>query len=160
MNKTSLLASACLLAMVAATGCTTNPPETGGRSSVAERGTPALDCRMTFSLTGWSLLYKHAEGTGMVTCENGQSLPVSITVKGGGLTAGKWHVDNGSGTFTDVHRITDVLGRYVQGGAHAGVVRSGSAQVLSKGTVSLALAGSGEGVDLGVDVGAFTISRR
>jgi hypothetical protein len=160
MNKLALLGSAGLLAVLAASGCSTTPAETGGQSSVAERGAAELDCTMTFSLTGWAVLYKHADGVGTVTCENGQSLPVKITVKGGGLTAGKWHVDNGKGTFTDVHTISDVLGRYVQGGAHAGLVKSGSAQVLSKGTVSLALAGSGEGIDLGIDVGSFTISRR
>jgi len=62
--------------------------------------------------------------------------------------------------FSDVHQISDVLGDYAQGGAHAGVVKSASGQVLTKGTVSLALAGTGEGVNLGVDVGKFTISRR
>lgn len=160
MNKLTLLSSLGLVAAMAAAGCSTTPAETGGNSSVAERGSPELDCKMTFSLTGWAVLYKHADGVGTVTCENGQSLPVKITVKGGGLTAGKWHVDNGKGSFTDVHTIGDVLGRYAQGGAHAGIVKSGSAQVLTKGTVSLALAGSGEGVDLGVDVGSFTISRR
>ena len=160
MNKLTVLGSLGLVAAMAAAGCATTPAETGGNSSVAERGSPELDCKMTFSLTGWAVLYKHADGVGTVTCENGQSLPVKITVKGGGLTAGKWHVDNGKGSFTDVHTIGDVLGRYAQGGAHAGVVKSGSAQVLTKGTVSLALAGSGEGVDLGVDVGSFTISRR
>jgi hypothetical protein len=160
MKKLTLLGSVGLLAVLATAGCSPTPPETGGQSSVAERGAAELDCRMTFSLTGWAVLYKHADGVGTVTCENGQSLPVKITVKGGGLTAGKWHVDNGKGTFTDVHTISDVLGRYVQGGAHAGLVKSGSAQVLSKGTVSLALAGSGEGIDLGIDVGSFTISRR
>lgn len=160
MKKLSLLASVGLLVVLAAAGCSTTPAETGGHSSVAERGSPELDCRMTFSLTGWSLLYKHADGVGTVTCENGQSMPVKISVKGGGLTAGKWHVDNGKGTFTDVHTIDDVLGRYVQGGAHAGVVKSGTAQVLTKGTVSMALAGTGQGVDLGIDVGSFIISRR
>jgi hypothetical protein len=159
MNKLSLL-SVGLVAALAAAGCSTTPADTGGPSSVAERGSPDLDCKMSFSLTGWAALYKHAEGVGTVTCENGQSLPVSITVKGGGLTAGKWHVDNGKGTFTDVHRIGDVLGRYVQGGAHAGIVKSGSAQVLTKGTVSLALARNGDGIDLGVGVGSLTKRRR
>ncbi len=116
-----------------------------------------LDCRMHYQLTGWSLIYKHARGKGVVTCTNGARLPVKITVKGGGLTAGKWHIDNGKGRFSDVHSIRDVLGSYAQANAHAGMVKSGSAQVLTKGTVSLALAGTGEGVDLGVDVGRFTI---
>ncbi|GAB3024364.1 MULTISPECIES: hypothetical protein [Oleiagrimonas] len=121
---------------------------------------PTLDCKLTYSMTGWSAIYKHAEGTGMVTCADGTSMPVKITVKGAGLTAGKWHIDDGKGRFSDVHTIADVLGRYAQAQAHAGVVKSSSAQVLTKGTVSLALAGTGEGVDLGIDVGAFTISRR
>jgi len=38
-------------------------------------------------------------------------------------------------------------------------VKSGEAQVLSKGEVSLALAGNGQGVDIGVDLGEFTITR-
>jgi len=151
---------ASLLAVVAATGIAAAPAPPSHHSSVSERGTPDLDCKLTFSLTGWSLIYKHADGTGRVTCENGRSMPVKISIKGGGLTAGKWHIDNGKGKFTDVHTISDVLGRYAQGGAHAGVVKSAEAQVLTKGTVSLALAGHGEGIDLGVDVGAFTISRR
>lgn len=154
------LITAAILAAMAATGMAAPVSPQAHHSSVSERGAPDLDCKLTFSLTGWSLIYKHAEGVGRVTCENGQSMPVKISVKGGGLTAGKWHVDNGKGKFTDVHTIADVLGRYAQGGAHAGVVKSAAAQVLTKGNVSLALAGHGEGVDLGVDVGAFTISRR
>ena len=159
MKKLPLI-TASLLAIVAATGTVATAAPPSHHSSVSERGAPDLDCKLTFSLTGWSLIYKHADGTGRVTCENGRSMPVKISVKGGGLTAGKWHVDNGTGKFTDVHRISDVLGRYAQGGAHAGVVKSAEAQVLTKGNVSLALAGHGEGVDLGIDVGAFTISRR
>lgn len=159
MKKLPLI-TASLLAIVAATGTVATAAPQSHHSSVSERGAPDLDCKLTFSLTGWSLIYKHADGTGRVTCENGRSMPVKISVKGGGLTAGKWHVDNGTGKFTDVHRISDVLGRYAQGGAHAGVVKSAEAQVLTKGNVSLALAGHGEGVDLGIDVGAFTINRR
>jgi hypothetical protein len=153
------LAIAGLLATLAMAGCATTPTPTS-QSRVAESGTPTVDCHMKFSLTGWSLFYERADGVGNVSCDNGQSMPVKITVKGGGLTAGKWHIDNGKGSFTDVHTITDVLGSYAQGGAHAGVVKSASAQVLTKGPVSLALSGTGQGVDLGVGVGKFTISRR
>ncbi len=84
---------------------------------------------------------------------------VRISAKGGGLTVGKSHIDNGTGKFTDVHRIEDVLGTYVQGDASIGAVKSGTAQVLTKGTVSLALAGAGEGIDIGISVGGFTIER-
>ena len=118
-----------------------------------------LDCKMKFSLTGWSLIYKHAEGHGVVTCEDGTSMPVEISAKGGGLTVGKSHIDNGNGRFTDVHSINDVLGTYAQGDASAGAVKSGTAQILTKGTVSLALAGEGEGVELGLSVGGFTITK-
>ena len=116
-----------------------------------------IDCKLDYNLTGWSLVYKHTTGTGQITCNNGQSMAVRVSAKALGLTAGKWQIDNGKGRFTDVHNIHEVLGRYVQASANAGIVKSGEAQVLSKGNVSLALAGGGEGVNLGVDVGAFTI---
>jgi hypothetical protein len=118
-----------------------------------------LECKLHFSLTGWSAIYKHAEGSGTVTCANGASMPVAISAKGVGLTVGKARVDNGTGRFTDVHDITEVLGSYAEGEAHAGVVKSGNAQIVTKGTISLALAGAGEGVDLGIDVGEFTLSQ-
>ena len=121
-------------------------------------GSADLDCKLKFSLSTWSVIYKHSEGSGIVTCENGKSMRVRIVAKGGGLTVGKSHIDDGTGRFSDVHSISDVLGDYAQAEAHAGVVKSGTAQVLTKGPVSLALAGNGEGVDLGVDVGKFTLT--
>ncbi|HQX34704.1 MAG: hypothetical protein BGP25_06675 [Lysobacterales bacterium 63-13] len=124
----------------------------------AEAAEASLDCSMRFSLTAWSAIFKHAEGTGVVTCENGQSMRVNITAKGAGLTLGKVHIDNGKGEFTDVHRMSDILGTYAQGEATAAAGKSATAQVLTKGTVSLALAGTGEGVNLGVSIGGFTIS--
>ncbi len=156
MNKHLMMSLGAALVLACA-GCST----TAAQSQDASRtGTADLDCKMTFSLSGWSAIYKHADGEGTVRCADGSSMPVKIAVRGGGLTAGKWHVDNGTGKFSDVHNIRDVLGSYAQGGAHAGVVKSGEAQVMTKGEVSLALAGTGEGVDLGVDVGKFTISRK
>lgn len=118
-----------------------------------------LDCKLKFSLSTWSVIYKHSAGSGVVTCRNGRSMHVSIAATGAGLTVGKSRVDGGTGRFTDVYRIDDVLGSYAEAEAHAGVVKSGTAQVLTKGTVSLALAGAGEGVDLGIDVGGFTLTR-
>ena len=124
------------------------------------KGSADLDCKLQFSLTTWSAIYKHSEGNGIVHCENGKSMRVHILAEGAGLTVGKSHVDNGTGRFSDVHRIADVLGAYAQAGAHAGIVKSGTANVMTKGPVSLALAGSGEGVDLGIDIGKFTLSRQ
>ena len=118
-----------------------------------------IDCKLHYDLTGWSLVYKHTNGRGVVRCNNGQSMSVRVSAKAVGLTAGKWHIDRGVGRFSDVHDIHDVLGRYLQASANAGLAKSGEAQVLSKGPVQLALAGGGEGVNLGVDIGAFTLSR-
>lgn len=127
-----------------------------GTASAAQ---PDLDCKLTFSLTGWSAIYEHADGRGQVTCANGESMPVRIRVRGGGLTAGKWRINEGKGSFTDVYKVSDVLGNYAAASANAGVVKSGTAQVLSKGTVSLALAGAGQGINLGISGTRFTISR-
>ena len=129
----------------------------GAHLAVAQDESADLGCKLSFSLNGWSAVISSAEGKGVVTCKNGASIPVVISAKGAGLTAGRSQVDHGTGTFTHVRTIDDVLGHYAQGEAHAGVLKSGTAQVLTKGTVSLALAGSGRGIDLGVDVGEFTL---
>lgn len=129
-------------------------------ASPARAAGPMVKCDLSFTLHGWSLIYKQAQGAGTVRCDNGQSAPVKISVVGGGLTAGKFRIDNGKGEITKVHGINEVFGDYVQAGAEAGVVKSAHAQVLSKGTTSLAISGTGQGIDLGVSVGKFTISRR
>lgn len=144
-----------LYAMLAATTCALAMAATQG----AAAADASVDCKLSYNLSGWSLIYKHTTGRGTVNCSNGQSMRVKISAKALGITAGKWHIDNGTGTFSDVHVIDDVLGDYAQASANAGVVKSGEAQVLTKGPVSLALAGGGRGVNLGVDIGKFTISR-
>jgi len=130
----------------------------GSMSRPVQAAGADLDCKLHFSLTGWSAIYKHAEGHGTVSCADGTNMPVTIEAKGAGLTVGKSHIDDGHGRFTDVHAIDEVLGRYIQGEAHAGVVKSGTAQLLTKGTVSLALSGAGEGVDIGIAVGELTLT--
>lgn len=117
-------------------------------------------CRLSFDMAGWSAFYKTASGTGSVSCDNGQRMGVKITAKGGGLTVGKSEIRGGRGDFSSVGNIRDVLGTYVAAEAHAGAVKSSKAQVMTKGPVSLALAGTGEGWDLGVAFGAFTIEPR
>lgn len=119
-----------------------------------------VTCQLSFKLSGWSVIYKHASGTGTVTCSNGQRANVKLTINGGGLTAGKYRIDNGKGDITHVVTIADVFGNYAQVGAEAGVLASGEAQVLTKGTTSLALHGSGTGINLGVSVAAVSISER
>jgi len=117
------------------------------------------DCELTFSLKGWSAFYKTASGQGRVKCENGQSANVEISVKGGGLTFGKSEIIGGTGKISEVKNIDEVFGSYVAAEAHAGVVKSSSASVYTKGEVSMALVGTGKGVDLGVAFGKFTIKK-
>ncbi len=119
-----------------------------------------IECRLTYSMSGWSVFYKTAAGEGTVSCSDGQRLPVSISAKGGGLTFGKSRIDNGVGEFSGVYNIRDVLGGYASAEAHAGAGKSTKAQVVTKGSVSLALTGKGSGWDLGVSFGSFIISAR
>lgn len=118
-----------------------------------------IECSMTFSLKGWSAFYKTSKGEGKVTCANGQTLAVQIKSEGGGITFGKSDVKNGTGNFSGVVTIDDVLGSYGYAAAGAAAVKGSAARAMTKGEVSLALAGTGDGWDLGVDVGKFTISK-
>lgn len=123
------------------------------------RADDLIDCELQFDLSGWSVFYKTGSGSGTVTCDNGQSMPVTIQTKGGGLSFGKTRIENGLGEFSGIHDIEDVLGTYATAEAHASAGKSAKAQVMTKGEVSLALAGKGEGWSLGVAFGKFVISR-
>ena len=127
--------------------------------SVARADGP-LDCKLRFSMQGWSVFYKTAEGEGTVTCSNGDKLPVRIASRGGGITFGKSRIDNGRGEFSGIYNIRDVLGGYAAAEAHAGAGKSSKAQVVTKGSVSLALTGTGSGWDIGVSIGNFVLSER
>jgi hypothetical protein len=117
-------------------------------------------CRLSFSLTEWAVGVKVAHGSGTITCENGQTAQVKLEATGIGLVAGKNVVRDGHGKFTGVSDIREVFGTYASADAQAGVGKSGDAGALTKGPVSLALAAKGTGVELGLSVSAFTISRR
>jgi hypothetical protein len=117
-------------------------------------------CKMNYSLKGWSAFYKTSSGWGTITCDNGQTAPVKITTKGGGLMVGKSEIRDGHGKFSEVGSIRELYGSYANVTAVAGAVKSAEAQAMTKGEVSLALAGTGTGVELGVSFDKFTISRR
>jgi hypothetical protein len=118
-----------------------------------------MKCTMTFTLSGWAAVYQSAKGHGTVTCANGQSMDVDITAKGGGLSVGKYKINDGRGHFSGVTSIDDVLGSYATANAHAGVVGSSRAAAMTKGDVSLALTGTGKGWDIGAGFSAFTIRK-
>ena len=119
----------------------------------------STQCTMDYSIEGWSMMYSTASGNGTITCDNGQSAGVSLQAKGGGPTAGMKKVVNGHGKFSPVADIDELFGSYASAEAHAGMGESSSAQVVTKGTVSLAFSGSGQGIDLGVSFGKFVIER-
>ncbi len=116
-------------------------------------------CTMNFNMAGWSAFYKTASGTGSIRCDNGQKAEVKLSSKGGGLTFGKSKIKDGIGKFTEVDKISELFGTYVQGEAHAGAGKSTKASAMTKGEVSLSLVGKGQGVDVGVSFGRFTIER-
>ncbi len=117
-----------------------------------------IKCHLKYSLKGWSAIVKTAKGAGRISCDNGQSSAVTIRVWGGGATFGKTKITNGHGSFSAVKSMKELFGSYASSEAHAGVVDSGTAQALTKGNVSLALHGTGKGVDIGIAFGSFKIS--
>jgi hypothetical protein len=116
-------------------------------------------CLLTFDLHEWSALYESATGAGKVTCDNGQSIAVMIRSKGGGLSVGKFTIKDGRGSFTDVSSIDEVFGKYVATERDAGATKSADAWVMTKDKVSLALAGTGKGWELGFSVDEFVIEK-
>jgi hypothetical protein len=117
-----------------------------------------VECTMNFDLKSWSAFYKSSKGDGTINCDNGQTAKVLIRAKGGGITFGKSDVVNGTGNFTGVRRMNELFGSYAQSEVHAGAGKSAAAQALTKGNISLALSGTGHGVDLGFAFGKFTIT--
>jgi hypothetical protein len=120
----------------------------------------AVNCIITYYLSGWSFFYKEYSGTGTVHCNNGQSTSVSILSRGGGITFGKSEIKNGKGVFSKLYDINEIYGTYVAMDAHAGLTESVEGQAMTKGEVSLALSGRGRGVDFGFSLAAFTIKPR
>jgi hypothetical protein len=138
------------LALLAASAIVAPPAQAAGN----------LTCKMNYSLSGWSFFYKRATGTGTVTCSNGQRLPVRLTAHGGGPTVGRYSIPNGFGEFAGVSNIRDVIGTYASAGADAAAGKAATAQAMTKGDVSLALTGTGEGWNLGVAFTGFNIQPR
>jgi len=126
-------------------------------AETAKKSTEKTKCDLTFSLTEWAAVYEHATGTGTITCENGQTAKVAVTSKGVGLTAGKFRID-GKGEFSKVHDIADLYGGYVAAEGDAGLVKAGETSLVTKGDVSLAIAGHGEGWNVGISLGQFKLT--
>jgi len=129
-------------------------------SAAPARAAGQTKCVMKFSMKGWSAIYKTSKGEGTITCDNGEKAAVTIKLTGGGITFGKTEIKDATGTFSEVGKLADLLGSYGSAEAEAGAVKSTTAQALTKGEVSLAIAGTGEGWNLGVSGSKFTIARK
>lgn len=124
----------------------------------AEASGAKIKCHLTYNLKSWSAFYKSGKGEGTVTCDNGETVNVMIRAHGGGVTFGKTNITDGKGTFSKVRSLQDLYGSYASSEAHGGVVKSGDVRAMTKGSVSLAVHGTGSGVDLGIAFGAFKIT--
>ncbi len=118
-----------------------------------------IDCKLSFNLSGWSVFYKTASGTGTIKCDNGAVIPVKISSKGGGLTVGKSKITGGRGTFSGAYSLNDLFGTYAAAEAHAGVVKSSTAQIVTRRYLP-GPGRHGRGRGSGVAVGNFVIERR
>jgi hypothetical protein len=139
-----------LLATVTAVLCLASPGQAGNW----------IDCKLTYDLEGWAVFYKQAQGSGVVRCSNGQQASVRLHTKGGGFVLGKSEIVGGIGQFSKLRNISEVFGTYARAEVGAGAGNAVSSQVLTKGEVSLALAGKGRGVELGFAFGSFRIARQ
>jgi hypothetical protein len=139
-----------LLIFAAAFGASRSPPA---------HATAGVRCTMTFRLSGWSALFKAADGAGVVTCSNGQTMNVKLRARGGGLSVGKSILENGKGEFSAVESIDEVLGTYAATRARNDTEGAIPTRVMTKGEVTLALTGRGAGFAAGVDFGKLSITR-
>ncbi len=119
---------------------------------------PKTKCELTFEMKTWSVFYKSGEGQGHINCEDGQNTDVKIRAVGGGISFGKTQLTNGKGVFSKVREVNELYGAYAASEAHGGVVKSGTAQAMTKGDVSLALTATGKGFDFGIAFGKFKIN--
>ncbi|HEU0197671.1 MAG TPA: hypothetical protein VFQ88_10715 [Nevskiaceae bacterium] len=134
---------------------------------------------MDFNLRGWSAIYRHAIGTvsvgdpnrkrtqlsrkttngsGTVTCTNGQVMNISVTARGGARSVGQYQLRNGEGTFTNVSGIGQVLGSYRRTPTGAVALAGGSSSAMTKGDIGLVISGEAVGWNIGVGFPSFTIS--
>lgn len=154
MKTTVTLLIAAFLTIAPMAGATEETPEA---TDEAQATTEVTSCSMKYDLKTWSVFYKSSKGEGTITCDNGQTARVKLRLKGGGLTLGKGEIREGHARFSEVRDIRDLLGSYASAGASAGAVKSADATVMTNGEVSLSLAGTGSGMELGIAAGKFTI---
>ena len=156
------LAAGVLLASLAAAPAVRAEEEKKKEEPKKEESKPekTVDCEMKFNLKGWSAFYKTSKGEGTITCNNGQTASVDVKATGGGITFGTEEIADGTGRFSKVNDISELLGGYAQSEAHAGAGKGAGASAMTKGDVQLTLTGTGKGVSVGFAFGKFTITKK
>ena len=157
MKPTNIAPKVLLCALLISAGAfsTAYAAETPGQEP---RGR-AMDCEMKFNLEGISGFYDTARGEGIIKCNNGQTARLNIRAIGGGIMFGMSEVVDGTGRFSDARTIDELFGSYLQAEVFAGTGKSAAGQVLTKGRISLTLAGTGHAVDFGFTFERFSIER-
>ena len=122
-------------------------------------GKDTVKCEIEFTYKAWAAIYQSGHGEGMVTCSNGQKAKVTLKEKGGGLAAGKWQIDKGTGTFTNIADISEIYGTYAKAEASASAGSGGQAVALTKDDVSFVFTGSGDGWGASVSFSGFTVKK-
>lgn len=119
-----------------------------------------IKCELSYTIKGWSVVYRTGKGSGTISCSDGTRASVSIMTHGGGLTLGTFQVIDGKGGFSRVYAVDDLFGTYVEAVGHAGAGSSVEGRGMFKGNSSLAISGNGTGINLGFAFGGFTIRRQ
>jgi hypothetical protein len=137
------------------------------------------NCHMVFTLRGWSAIYKSTTGmvtvgqspaskrsprfrktttgSGTVTCANGQTMRVNLTVRGGHGSVGKYELGDGYGVFNNVSDIDQVSGTYIPAATRGVAVKGAHASAMVKGDIALVISGGGTGWNVGTGFPSFAI---
>ena len=119
----------------------------------------AADCTISYHLKGWSAFYKTYKGSGTISCDNGQSATVNLSLRGGGFTFGASEITEGKGKVNGIEKIEDVYGSYFAMDGHAGFGKSIEGRLAPKGSRSLHFSGKGRGYDLGWSMGSLSVTK-
>lgn len=125
-----------------------------------EKPQSKIKCEMEFSMKGWAALYRTASGSGTITCSNGETIDVELESRGFGLAAGEAEVSDARGVFSPVAKTEQLLGTYIGRSAVAAAGAADAAGAFTKGDVSLAVYGEGEGKGLAAGGARVTIKRK
>ena len=121
---------------------------------------PPAGCTLEFSTQTWWPLYGGASGIGTIRCRTGQAIAVDVIAKGPGLRIDHWKIRHGTGRYSRVRGIEDLLGHFVPAGNGVQLVRERPDDIPEDGRAHLALGGKEEGVELDQAISDLRVQRR